>query len=74
MITPNKVVTVRESCLALSTLIMRGYPNPISVAHLYEDLSEKFESVDQFLLTLDFLFVMNKVQIDLEEGMLRYVD
>jgi hypothetical protein len=73
MITPNKVVALGDSSLALSTLILKRAPDPIPMADLYEDLADNFESIDQFLLTLDFLFVMNRVQVDMDEGVLRYV-
>jgi hypothetical protein len=74
MILPNKVVSFDESVLSLLPNLLQRGPAPISLASLYEEASAEFESVDQFLLTLDLLFILERISVDMESGVVSYVD
>ena len=41
---------------------------------LYRDVSKDFESIDQFLLSLDILFILGRIDIDLQTGVVANAD
>lgn len=74
MITPNKVVTLDNSALGHAPAVLKHGPSPIRLSRLYELAIKEFESIDQFILTLDLLFVLGRVRFEPRTGLLIYVD
>lgn len=74
MIAPNKVITLRESALGKTPLILHAQSVNTSLASLYKAVGKDFESIDQFLLTVDVLYVLGRLDIDLSTGVVTYVD
>lgn len=73
MIVPNKAVPYEASLLSkLPILLQIISKEQIPVIDLYHRVQSEFENVSQFLLTLDTLFVLGK--IDFIDGELKYVD
>lgn len=64
MITPNKVVPLNASVLGHLTHVLKEGPNPIPLVDLFHQVGDKFESIDQFLLTLDVLFLLDRLTVD----------
>ena len=66
MIVPNKVISLDESALSRTGAILRRREeaNPISLKKLYEETASSFESIDQFLLALDILYVLERIDLD----------
>lgn len=67
MIYPNKNIQFKESILnkMLPILTYRSYGS-IEVSELYKLVIDDFDSIDQFILSLDVLFALDA--IDLDEG------
>jgi len=74
MITPNKVVALERSALGLTRVVLDEAPNAHSISDLQQRTSKHFESIDQFLLTIDLLFVLGRVSVDFNTGRIIYVD
>lgn len=74
MITPNKVVPLARSALGLSRVLLEEAPNSESISELQERTSKHFESIDQFILTVDVLFVLGRVSVDFGTGRISCVD
>ncbi len=74
MITPNKVITLRESALGRTPIILRQKASQADLATLYSAVSKDFESVDQFLLTLDVLYILGQLDVELSTGVVTYAD
>ena len=74
MITPNKVVSLERSALGMADVILKCGPNSIELLHLFQNVENKFESIDQFLLTLDLLYVLGRVDVDFRTRTLTYAD
>lgn len=74
MITPNKVVPLAKSALGLVGVLLEEVTSSESVAELQERTSKHFESIDQFILTVDVLFVLGRVSVDFETGRISNVD
>ena len=64
MITPNKVVPLSASVLGHLTHVLKARPDPTRVAELFQQVGDKFESIDQFLLALDVLFLLDRLTVD----------
>ncbi|OPY74543.1 MAG: hypothetical protein A4E65_03818 [Syntrophorhabdus sp. PtaU1.Bin153] len=73
MITPNKVVTLENSALGMVAVILNQGPDMIKLMELYHRVSDNFESVEQFLLTMDILYVLGRVQVNFQTGTVSYV-
>jgi hypothetical protein len=64
MITPNKVVPLDSSVIGRIGHILKMGPRPVRVDDLFAEVGNHFESVDQFLLTLDVLYILDRIDVD----------
>lgn len=74
MITPNKVITLSESALGRTPIILKEKASEGDLASLYNRVGKDFESIDQFLLTLDVLYILGRIDVDVLTGALTYAD
>jgi hypothetical protein len=74
LITPNKVITLRESALGRTPIILREKASHDNLAGLYDRVRKDFESIDQFLLALDVLYILGQIEVDLSTGVVTYAD
>ena len=72
MIVPNKVVTLENSALGLVGVILDQGPDTIELMKLYHVVSDSFESIDQFLFTIDLLYVLGRVEVNFQTGRVTY--
>ncbi|MYN13524.1 hypothetical protein GSY71_10295 [Pusillimonas sp. TS35] len=73
MITPNKFISFEQSVLSkLPSLLVDK--SRIGIHELYSEVADRFESVDQFMLALDVLYILNKIDIDFHSGVVSYAD
>ena len=72
MIVPNKVVTLENSALGLVGVVLDQGPDTIELMKLYHIVSDSFESIDQFLFTIDLLYVLGRVEVNFQTGRLTY--
>ena len=64
MITPNKIVPLSASVLGHLPNLLKLGPDDKSLATLFEEVGDKFESIDQFLLAIDVLYILDRLTID----------
>ena len=64
MITPNKVVPLSDSVLGQLAYVLKAGPDSTSVLDLFHKVGDKFESIDQFLLALDVLYILDCLTVD----------
>lgn len=74
MISPNKVIPIEGSALGKVGVILAQGPNPMDLRRLYHSVAEEFESLDQFLLSLDILYLLERVQVDFNTQIVTYAD
>ena len=72
MIAPNKAISVAESALGRAPSILRAGTAPIDILRLYESVASDFDGIDQFLLALDVLYVLGRIDIDLPTRTVTY--
>jgi hypothetical protein len=72
VITPNKVVPLSASVLGHLTHIIKAGPEPTRMVDLFEQVGDKFESIDQFLMALDVLFLLDRLTVDFNNDKVVY--
>lgn len=63
MIVPNKVILYENSVLSKLAILLYLLDKPISPRELYKNTNQYFQDTNQFLLTLDTLFILGKIEI-----------
>jgi hypothetical protein len=74
VITPSKFVSLDVSVLSKLDVILQQGPGPLTIGALLARVRDDFESLDQFMLTLDVLYLLQKIDVNPSSGMLKYVD
>lgn len=74
MITPNKVIPLDQSAIGLMDIVLSEGNDATTLGDLFRKVGRQFESIDQFLLTVDSLYVLRKIDLDPKEGVVRFVD
>lgn len=74
MITPNKVVSLEASAISRLPVLLGEGPSPIALPALWDRVHSSFESLDQFLLSLDILYVLGRIDVDRDRGVVVYAD
>lgn len=74
MILPNKLIPYKDSVISkmvyILDVIVLGEEN---IETLYEKIKDKFEDINQYILALDVLFALEKIQLDEELKVVKYV-
>lgn len=71
---PNKAITLRESALGRTPIILREKASQTNLVSLYDKVGREFESIDQFLLAIDVLYILGQIDVDLFAGVVTYAD
>ena len=76
MIIPNKFLRLEETPLGKIKFIIAVKPQDgeISITDLFEKVSDKFDSIDEFIYALDILFVADKITWIPERSVVVYAD
>lgn len=69
MIVPNKATPLRESILFKMLAILENDFETIGLLELYDEVSHLFEGIDEFVFSLDVLFIIEKIKVN-EKGIL----
>ena len=72
MIVPNKVIPLSESALGLAPQILGKGPRPTLISELFRSLEEGSVDIDEFLLAIDLLFVLGRIEVEPSTGMVTY--
>ena len=72
MITPNKVVSLDNSALGHIVHILKAGPYMTRVTDLFMEIGDKFESIDQFLIAIDVLYILNRIDVDFQQETVTY--
>lgn len=70
MITPNKFVPLKESALGKVELTYSLIDEGKSVGELYEANRSKYDSVDQFIYSIEILYLTDKIKFNELNGII----
>lgn len=74
MILPNKLIKFQDSILAKTIFILdKVSKDSLSISELYNKVKEHFEDINQYILTLDVLFTLEKINYNEEVQVIEYV-
>ena len=71
---PNKFTSFDKSILAKISILIMDEEESISLSELIETRLDKFEDISEFMLALDILYVLGKIELDETQGMINYVN
>jgi len=75
MIFPNKFINFDSSILSKMLCILDYKKNKeINISTLYNETKEEFKTIDEFMYSLDVLYILNYIDIDFNNGVLSYVE
>jgi len=71
---PNKFTSFDESILAKISMLILDSVDSISLSELIEMRLDKFEDISEFMLALDVLYALGKIDLEESQGMIEYVN
>ena len=71
---PSKFTNFDKSILAKISMLMLDDVETISLSELIRIRLDKFEDISEFMLALDVLFVLKKIELDEGNGVIKYVN
>lgn len=71
---PNKFTSFDKSILSKISILILEDIEFISLSELINLRLDKFEDISEFMLALNVLYVLGKVELEENEGMIRYVN
>jgi hypothetical protein len=71
---PSKFTNFDSSILAKISMLMLEDIESISLSELIRVRLDKFEDISEFMLALDVLFVLKKIELDDNKGLIKYVN
>lgn len=73
MIVPNKMTPLDDSILGKIGYLIVDNEHEMKLVDLLELRLRKFSDIAEFLLALDALYVLGKIDFDEKKGIIRYV-
>lgn len=74
MLVPNKVISFSESIIGKMTIILDYIiKNEMTLQDLYFATQDHFEEIDEFIYSLDVLFLLDAINVDFNKGVVTYV-
>lgn len=74
MICPDKFTSIDDSVLSKSTKLLMEVGTQVTVGQLRSETEKCFPDVADFILALDTLFALGKIDFNDSTGMITYVD
>ena len=71
---PSKFTNFDSSILAKISILILDDVESISLSELIRVRLDKFEDISEFMLALDVLFVLKKIDLDDNKGLIKYVN
>ena len=74
MIVPNKVVSFNESIIGKMPIILECLlKKDMTIKELFFTTQDSFEEIDEFIYSLDVLFLLDAIKVDFDKGVVTYV-
>lgn len=73
MITPNKFIELDDSILAKLGIILEKKAREQDIRDLYRNVAHRFVTADDFLLALDVLYILERVNVDFSTATVSHV-
>ncbi|ATI01953.1 MULTISPECIES: ABC-three component system middle component 7 [Cycloclasticus] len=74
MIVPNKVTSLDDSVIGKICHLIVEDVEEIAVSELLDLRLKKFVDIGEFILALDVLYSLGRIELDVKRELVRYVD
>jgi len=75
MIVPNKVLRLNESIIGKMLIVLKILIiKEETIENLYFSTQDYFEEIDEFIYSLDVLYILDSIEIDFNKGVVKYVE
>lgn len=74
MLGPSKFVPLDKSSLGQAAVLLANLSHDVSLSELFIETHEYFEDIVQFIYALDVLFVLGKIKVDFQTGIVSHVN
>jgi len=71
MITPNKAISFKNSITFKMLCILDEEFEEISIVELYGKTKKKFAGVEEFIYSVDVLYILRKIDLNMELGKIK---
>jgi len=74
MIYPNKHIQFEESIIfKMISILENGTANEVNIHKLFSETKKKFKNADEFIYSLDVLYVLDMIEVDFANETVKYV-
>lgn len=74
MIYPNKHIRFEESIIYKMIYLLEAQEySEMTISELFTKTISKFQNVDEFIYSLDVLYILDEIEIDFENEIIKYV-
>lgn len=74
MIYPNKHITFEESIIfKMISILENSTENEVDIHELFSRTKKKFKNADEFIYSLDVLYVLDMIEVDFSKETVKYV-
>jgi len=74
MILPSKFTPFKDSVICKMLNIVERTHNTIGVLELYSDLEDEFSNIDEYIYSLDVLYALGYINVNLSKGVIEYAN
>ncbi|WP_342500581.1 ABC-three component system middle component 7 [Bacillus sp. FSL K6-4563] len=75
MIVPNKIISLNESIIGKMIFILEHITEQkyLTIEDLFRNTRSHFEEIDEFILSLDVLYLLDAIEVEFSRGEATYV-
>lgn len=74
MIYPNKHIRFEESIIYKMIYVLEAQEySEMTISELFIKTISKFQNADEFIYSLDVLYILDEIQVDFENEIIKYV-
>lgn len=74
MLLPNKFISLENSIMGKMPCVLRVLNEGMTVSQLYDVCHKNFPDVAEFIMALDMLYVLDKISVDYDTGVVSHVN
>ncbi|MGQ9008643.1 ABC-three component system middle component 7 [Bacillus stercoris] len=74
MIVPNKVIRFSDSVIGKMPIILDNISEKeMTIKELFFTTQNHFDEIDEFVYSLDVLYILDAIKVDFDKGVVTYV-
>ncbi|MEL3919622.1 ABC-three component system middle component 7 [Aeromonas enteropelogenes] len=71
MITPNKSIPLKDSIIFKMLSILEKNFETMTLIELYQNTKSELIEIDEFIYSIDALYVLGKIELNIEQGIIK---